>query len=74
MVLKTEKESALLAASKQFDGALAKHDLDPLKDLLADDVVLHQDVVTLNHDLHGKRIVTKYFQVSNHFSFPLYQS
>eukprot|EP00884_Botryococcus_braunii_P022034 jgi/Botrbrau1/8514/Bobra.0029s0018.1 len=62
MVIKTDNEGALLAASKQFDEALAKRDLAPLTDLLADDVVLHQDAVTLNHDLRGRRIVIKYFQ------------
>lgn len=63
MVLKTEKESALLAASKQFDDAIAKRDLSACTDLLADDVVLHQDSVTLFHDLKGKKVVTSYFQV-----------
>lgn len=63
MVLKTEKEGALLAASKQFDDAIAKRDLSPFTDLLADDVVVHQDSVTLFHDLKGKKVVTSYFQV-----------
>ncbi len=74
MVLKTEKEGALLAASKQFDKALARRDLAPLTDLLADDVVLHQDALTLNHDLHGRRIVIKYFQVINSSLLAVYAS
>jgi hypothetical protein len=62
MVLKTEKEAALLAASKKFDQALSRYDLSPFHDLLAEDVVLHQDAVTLFYDLHGRNAVIGYFQ------------
>jgi hypothetical protein len=62
MVLKTEKEGALLAASKKFDQALSRYDLSPFHDLLAEDVVLHQDAVTLFYDLHGRNAVIGYFQ------------
>jgi hypothetical protein len=62
MVLKTEKEGALLAASKKFDQALSRYEISPFHDLLASDVVLHNDDMTLLTDLHGRSAVITYFQ------------
>ncbi len=62
-VMKTDKEQRLLSASKTFDSGLSRFNLGAWDDVLANDVTLHKDGVTLMNDLHGRNSVKGYFQV-----------
>lgn len=55
-------ESKLLDASKQLDAAVNKRDVDAIKALLADDVIVHKDDLTLKEDLKGLDAVGGWFQ------------
>jgi len=62
MTLKSEREARLLAVSKRFDAGLSRFDLSLWEEILAPNVILHKDSVTLFDDLHGAKTVTGYFQ------------
>jgi len=62
MVLKSEKEQRLLNASKTFDSGLSRFNLSAWDEILASNVVLHKDGITLFDDLHGRNVVKGYFQ------------
>lgn len=62
-VLKSEKEQRLLNASKTFDSGLSRFNLSAWDEILASNVVLHKDGITLFDDLHGRNVVKGYFQV-----------
>jgi ketosteroid isomerase-like protein len=55
-------ESKLLEASKAFDEAISKKDVSRLPQLLAKDVVLHHDGITLGQDITGADAVSAYIQ------------
>ena len=63
MVLKSDKEARLLSASKQFDNGLSRYNLGLWDSILAHNVVLHKDGITLNEDLSGASTVKAYYQV-----------
>lgn len=61
-MIKSDKEQRLLSASKSFDSGLSRFNLSAWDDVLASDVILHKDGVTLFDDLHGRNSVKGYFK------------
>lgn len=60
--LDLNRGQALIRVGQNFDEAIAKEDLGVLVALLADDVCLHRDCLTLFNDLSGIDKVTNYFR------------
>lgn len=58
----SEREKQLLEISKQFDSAITNHDYSKLDGLVADNVVVHKDHLTLREDLKGKAALKHWLQ------------
>lgn len=57
MASPNERESKLLDLSKKYDAAVADRDAKTIESLLADDVTLHKDGISLGDDVKGKQSV-----------------